>query len=124
MPPYSNLETKRLEPRGVDESGSGFTERRTKPRVSEPLTARAWSVDATGDPFSIDCVLDNASETGLYLRVPREMNSGSEISLVVRLLSGPRGRATATIKGSVLRNDPKPDGQHGIAVAISELRFR
>ena len=124
MPPYSELEPEtRLEPGCVDEPDGGFTERRTKPRVSEPLPARAWGVDATGDPFSIECVLDNASETGLYLRVPREMKSSSEISLIVRLLTGPRGRATATIRGRVLRDEPKPDGRHGIAVAISELRF-
>jgi hypothetical protein len=126
MPPCSDLggETKTPpEATCVDEPDSGFTERRTKQRVSEPLIARAWGVDAAGDPFSIDCVLDNASVTGLYLRVPREMPSSSEISLVVRLFSGPRGRSTATIRGKVLRNDPKPDGRHGIAVAISELRF-
>ncbi|MGH9905467.1 MAG: PilZ domain-containing protein [Pyrinomonadaceae bacterium] len=122
MPRHSDMGVPQEHPSVVGPSGS-FTERRNKPRVTEPLHARAWGVDASGEPFSIDCVLDNVSATGLYVKVPVEMNVCSTISLMVRLLDGPRGRATATIRGSVTRCDPQSDDLHGIAVAISELRY-
>lgn len=122
MPRHSEMGVPQEQP-SVGGPGGSFTERRNKPRVTEPLPARAWGVDAGGTPFSIDCVLDNVSPMGLYLKVPVEMNVGSTISLMVRLLEGPRGRSTATIRGNVSRCDPEPDDMHGIAVAISELRF-
>lgn len=122
MPRHSDMGVPQGHP-SVGEPGGSFTERRNKPRVTEPLHARAWGVDAGGTPFSIDCVLDNVSPIGLYVKVPMAMNVGSAISLVVRLLNGPRGRATATIRGKVSRCDPESDDMHGIAVTISELRY-
>jgi hypothetical protein len=102
---------------------SGDLERRAKHRVSEPFPARIWGVDSGELPFNIDVVLDNISSTGLYLRVQREMKIGNEVRLIVHFLSGPTTGSTATISGEILRNEPQPDGRHGIAVAIKRHKF-
>jgi hypothetical protein len=103
--------------------GSGDLERRAKPRVLEPFPARIWGVDSGDLPFNIDGVLDNISSTGLYLRVPREMQVASEVRLIVNFLSGPTTGSTATISGEILRDEPQPDCRHGIAVAIKRHKF-
>jgi hypothetical protein len=102
---------------------SDFFERRAKPRSSNPLPARVWGVDSDDDPFSIDCLLDNMSASGLYLRLPRKMNFSSAISIVVRLLHGPLEGMSAAIKGTVIRNEWNGDGHTGVGVRIVEHRF-
>lgn len=95
-------------------------ERRAEPRVKKPLPARVWAVDAAGHPFSVDCLIDNISAKGVYLRLPNEMEGGSEISLAVWLSNGPEDRAMAALRGLVLRNELQPDGCYGIAVTIGQ----
>jgi hypothetical protein len=98
-------------------------ERRAKPRSSEALPARVWGVDIDDQPFSFDCHLDNMSASGVYLRMPRRMEFSSRISLVVRLFHGPPGGMSAAIKGTVIRDESKPDGHRGIGIRIIEHRF-
>ncbi|HYJ89292.1 MAG TPA: PilZ domain-containing protein [Pyrinomonadaceae bacterium] len=98
-------------------------ERRRKPRISEPFPARIWGVDSGDLPFNVDCVLDNISSTGLYLRMPRRVNAGSEVRLIVHLLSGPTTGVTAAIQGQILRTEVLADGKHGHAIAINKHRF-
>ena len=98
-------------------------ERRKKPRSSDALPARVWGVDINDQPFSYDCLLDNISASGLYLRMPRRMKFSSAISLVVRLLNGPVDGVVAAIKGTVIRDESKPDGRMGIAIRIVEHKF-
>src|SRR5262245_48343813 len=93
-------------------------ERRSKPRSSEALHARVWGVDVDDQPFSFDCLLDNMSASGLYLRLPRRMRFSSAISLVVRLLNGPVDGMMAAIKGIVIRDDVASDGHTGIGIRI------
>ena len=93
-------------------------ERRAKERVKNIFRARVWAVDASGHPFSVDCPIENMSETGLYVRIPSEMEPGSEISLVVRISDGPENYAIAGLRGLVLRNEPQPDKHYGVAVTI------
>ena len=64
-------------------------ERRQKARISEPFPARIWGVDSGHLPFNVDGVIDNISSTGLYLKTPKAVGSGSEVKLIVHLLSGP-----------------------------------
>jgi hypothetical protein len=98
-------------------------ERRREPRFAHSFPARVWGVDINHEAFGLDCVLDSISPSGLYLRMPWRIKSFSEISLVVRLLSGPSEGATAAIKGKVIRDEPKADGKRGIAVMITEYCF-
>ena len=98
-------------------------ERRAKPRSNDALPARVWGVDIEDQPFSFDCLVDNISGSGLYLRLPRRMKFSSAISLVVRLLSGPVEGAAAAIKGTVIRDQMDPDGHRGVGIRIVEHRF-
>ena len=98
-------------------------ERRKKPRSNDVLPARVWGVDIHDQPFSCDCLLDNISASGLYLRLPRRMNFSSAISLVVRLLNGPVDGVVAAIKGTVIRDETKPNGDRGLGIRIVEHEF-
>lgn len=98
-------------------------ERRSKPRTSDALPARVWGVDIDGYPFTFDCLIDNMSGSGLYLRMPRRMKFSSAISLVVRLLSGPFEGMSAAIKGTVIRDESGPEGHRGVGIRIIEHRF-
>jgi hypothetical protein len=98
-------------------------ERRVKPRSSAALPARVWGVDVDDQPFSFDCHLDNMSASGLYLRIPRRLQFSSAISVVVRLLSGPVEGMAAAIKGTVIRDEVKPEGHRGVGIRIVEHRF-
>jgi hypothetical protein len=123
---YDNLEqtvegfaqSKKAFPRG-----SVALERRAKPRVQERFPAQILGVDSGNLPFNFDCVIDNISSTGLYLRIPRQISKGGEVRLIVHLLSGATNGASARISGKILRDEPQPDGKHGIAVAIKRHEF-
>jgi hypothetical protein len=98
-------------------------ERRAKPRVSEPFPTTVSGIDKAGESFQLDCVLDNMSSTGLYLRIPRRMPTGAEVRLVVHLLSGATSGVSTSIHGEILRDEPQPDSKYGIAVAIKDHKF-
>ena len=108
---------------GAKEAKPLTPERRRKPRLSEPFPARIWGVDSGDLPFNVDCVLDNISSTGLYLRMPRLVTAGSDVRLIVHLLSGPTTGTTAALQGRVLRSELQSDGKHGLAITISRHRF-
>lgn len=98
-------------------------ERRAKPRSREALPARVWGVDVEDQPFSFDCLLDNMSASGLYLRMPRRMKFSANVSLVVRLPNGPVDGKLAAIKGTVIRDEIESDGHTGLGIKIVEHRF-
>src|SRR5690242_15899859 len=98
-------------------------ERRAKPRSSDALPARVWGVDIDDQPFSFDCVLDNMSASGLYLRMPRRMKFSASVSLVVRLPNGPVDGKLAAIKGTVIRDEIESHGHTGLGIKIVEHRF-
>ena len=98
-------------------------ERRAKPRSNDALPARIWGVDSEDQPFSFECLVDNISGSGIYLRMPRRMKFSSAISLVVRLLNGPVEGAAAAIKGIVIRDHIESDGHRGVGIRIVEHRF-
>ncbi len=100
-----------------------IVERRAKPRSSDALPARVWGVDIDDHPFSFDCLLDNMSASGLYLRMPRRMKFSASISLVVRLPNGPVEGKLAAIKGTVIRDEVEPDGDTGLGIRIVEHSF-
>ena len=103
--------------------GARTQERRGKARIKEPFPARIWGVDSGDLPFNVDCVLDNISSTGLYLRMSKPVNVGRDVRLIVHFVSGPTTGATASIQGQVLRKELQQDGSHGLAVRIDKHRF-
>ena len=103
--------------------GSRTQERRQKARIQEPFPARIWGIDSGDLPFNVDGVVDNISSTGLYLKTPTNVNVGSEVRLIVHLLSGPTSGVTASLQGRILRSESYDDGKHGLAIAIDTHRF-
>jgi hypothetical protein len=103
-------------------SRSSF-ERRAKPRSHNKMIARVWGVDSDDHPFSLDCVLDNISASGLYLFLPRRMKFSASISLAVRLPNAPVNGMFAAINGTVIRDQMEHDGHTGVAVRINDLSF-
>ena len=110
---------------GADEvlEEMGIAERRAKLRINHPFPTKVWGTDATGQAFEVDCVLDNLSSTGLYLRLPRQIKLGAELSVIIRFLHQGRDGAVAHLLGQVLRDEPQSDGHHGLALAIKEHHF-
>ena len=98
-------------------------ERRREPRLAHSFPARVWGVDIDHEAFGLDCVLDDISPSGLYLRIPWKIKFLSQISLVVQLVNGSKEAATAAIRGKVIRDQPETDGKRGIAVRITEYCF-
>jgi hypothetical protein len=101
----------------------GTQDRRAKSRLKEAFPTRAWGTDAEGQLFEVDCVLDNISSTGLYLRIPKAMKSGADLSLVIKFSNGNGNGASAILLGQILRAEPQADGHHGLALAIREHHF-
>ncbi|HSE17620.1 MAG TPA: PilZ domain-containing protein [Pyrinomonadaceae bacterium] len=104
-------------------SSRSVFERRAKPRSDNKMIARVWGVDSDDQPFSLDCVLDNISASGLYVRLPRRMKFFASISLVVRLPNAPVNGRFAAINGKVVRDQIEHDGHTGLAVKIVEHSF-
>lgn len=98
-------------------------ERRLKPRSSDILPARVWGIDIEDQPFSFDCLLDNISGSGLYLRPPRRMKFSATINLVVRLPNGRVDGRLAAISGTVIRDHIEQDGHTGVGVRIIQHSF-
>jgi hypothetical protein len=105
-----------------DDALPGLEERRVKPRLKEAFPTKTWGRNAAGELFEIDVELDNVSSTGLYLRIPYEMELGAEMKVMIKFVNGRTG-ATALLRGEVLRDEPQPDGRHGLALAIKEHQF-
>lgn len=98
-------------------------ERRAKPRVSKPFPTTVSGIDKAGESFELACVLDNISSTGLYLKMPRQLEHGSEVRLIVNFSVDSSPAGSAVIRGVALRSDPQLDQRWGLAVAISEHAF-
>ena len=103
--------------------GDVTEERRGKQRISYHFPTRAWGVDADGKDFDIDCTLENVSSTGLYLHLPRRVARDAELKVVINFSSGSSRGATAVLECKILRSEPKPDGQTGLAMRVKSYHF-
>ena len=101
----------------------GVLERRGKTRVSEPFPTTVSGIDKAGESFELDCVLDNISSTGLYVKIPRQLEQGTEVRLIVSFSADPLPGAGAAIRGVALRSEPQSDKRWGLAVAITDYTF-
>jgi PilZ domain-containing protein len=104
-------------------AGEITEERRSKPRIKFLFPTRAWGVDAGGKDFDIDCTLENVSSTGLYLRLPRRVASDAQLKVLITFSHNMGGGATALLECETLRNEPQPDGQHGLAMRVKSCHF-
>ncbi len=83
-------------------------------------------MDATGDRFEEEVVLDSLSSCGLYLRLRHPISEGARLFIYVKLWLGEdadvRGPRIA-LYGDVIHSEGQPDGRCGIAVAFDRHRF-
>ncbi|HEV8129688.1 MAG TPA: PilZ domain-containing protein [Acidobacteriota bacterium] len=101
-------------------------ERRRDYRFSFPFPARVRAVDAGGETFQADVVIDNISAGGLYIRLSRSVRTGEEIFAVIRLSTEKGGNARVprlAMLGTVVRAEPKVNGECGVAVTSRATRF-
>lgn len=88
------------------------------PRISGHFSAKIKGVDASGEKFETDAVVDNLSARGFYLRLDREVEIGNKLCVIVQVF-----KAKLDLRGAVLRVEPQADGRFGLAVAITYHRF-
>jgi len=109
-----------------DLEGLSAEKRRRQPRLYAPLAVRLRSVDAAGEAFESDAVLDNFSAGGLYVRLTRCVEPGTKVFAVVRIAPGPPSGTPGprvAMRGVVLRTEPQPDGQYGLGGRFTQHRF-
>ena len=94
--------------------------------VDTPFPAHIRGVDAHGERFALDAVLDTLGPQRLYVRLPRPVEPGANLFVVVRLSPDPTATAPCAriaVRGEVVRTDAQPDGRCGAAVAFPRHRF-
>jgi hypothetical protein len=74
---------------GTMSNDDDLIERRSVPRIASPFVVTIRGVDQTGDRFTIDTVLENFSEAGLFLRLVRPIEPGATMFVVVRFAVAP-----------------------------------
>jgi hypothetical protein len=101
-------------------------ERRTKLRLTGPFPARARVVDRAGKSHKINCAVRNISAGGLFLQLEQQVEPGVVLFIVTQFSGAWRREARVArvaVRGPVLRVESGPDGQYGVAVAITRHRF-
>src|SRR5438128_1961114 len=96
-------------------------ERRFNFRVNVPLRARLKGRDSEGNAFREEILLDDLSEGGLHVQLNRSVPEGSNVSVVVRLLTTIATHVPVlwlVVRGIVLRSEPQPNGTWGIAIEL------
>jgi hypothetical protein len=107
--------------------GPPTIERRQKPRIQARFIARVRGVDTAGEAFDADTLTDDLSASGLYLRIPRKIEVGGKIFIVIQLSDdksiedGQSGRIA--IRAVVVRTDSYPDALLGVGVNFTNHRF-
>ena len=101
-------------------------ERRSKPRIQNPFPATVRGVNARGEAFETDTVLDNLSASGLHLFLLQRVKQGAKVFIVIQFSTDPtvkETRARVAIRGDVLRAERESSGACGIAVSFTGHRF-
>lgn len=98
-------------------------ERRSKARLYKPFCAKVIGVNVAGRAFETEVVLENLSASGLYLRLAQQVETGTQLSVVMDLGEGEELASRVVAKGVVLRTQPQPDGTNGVAVILTRHRF-
>ncbi|HKZ02127.1 MAG TPA: PilZ domain-containing protein [Pyrinomonadaceae bacterium] len=100
-------------------------ERRKKPRVCNPFSVVVRSVNAEGEAFTSETVVDNLSAGGMYVRIPELVSKGTRVFSVLQFPVAATGHPTGSrvaLKGVALRSD---EGLRlcGLAVTFTRHRF-
>jgi hypothetical protein len=87
---------------------------------------RVRGVDTVSKVFEVEALLENLSVGGLYLRLPQPVAPGETLFILVMFPKHGREAGSArriAIRGVVVRAEPGPDGNCGLAIAIRHHRF-
>jgi len=91
---------------------------------SFPVKVRG--VDNFSQAFEVEALLDNLSVGGLYLRLPQSVAPGETLFILVMFPKHRSEEGSArrvALRGVVVRAEPEPDGNCGLAIAIRHHRF-
>jgi PilZ domain len=87
---------------------------------------RVRGVDTLSQAFEVEALLENLSVSGLYLRLPQSVAPGETLFILVMFPkhgSEERSARRVALRGVVVRVEPGPDGNCGLAIAIRHHRF-
>ncbi|HEV2912866.1 MAG TPA: response regulator [Pyrinomonadaceae bacterium] len=113
-------------PGGADRKLETDSERRGSQRVRHSLPLVVYGVDAVGEEFESETVLGDLSSGGFYLQLPRHVERGAKLSLVVRLSTTEPSNAPArrvAVNGRVARTEPRSDGVWGLGIELHNVDF-
>jgi hypothetical protein len=81
-------------------------------------------INTSGEAFEIETVLDNLSASGLYLRLPQQIEPGARLFIIIRFSTASNDNAfRVAIRGKVLRAEAQPDGNCGLGIEFERHRF-
>lgn len=88
------------------------------PRIYGPFPALVRGVEADGQRFTINTVLDHLSPTDFYLCLDRQVETFARLLAITKILT-----VTVALRGTVLHVEPQEDALYGLTVAITRHRF-
>lgn len=101
-------------------------DRRAKPRIACSFPACVHVRNHSGIKYEAQAVLKNMSASGVYLRMKRKTELNETLYIFVKIsarhYNQNRGPKIA-VQGKVVRIDPIPDGEFGIAVRLDNFWF-
>jgi hypothetical protein len=101
-------------------------ERRIKPRIFEHFRATVHGVNASGESFTVETVLENISATGLYLCLSQTVEVGAELLIVSQLFNPVKEKTSGpllALSGKVIRLGETSGEARGVAVEFTQTRF-
>jgi c-di-GMP-binding flagellar brake protein YcgR len=101
-------------------------DRRTKPRISCDYPGLIETLDDSGKRIHAEGKLVNLSAGGLYMLVNHNLEKGTKLSITIYLTAATNELSSSKLvtNGVVVRNEPRPSGQHGIAVMFQNYHFQ
>lgn len=101
-----------------------YIERRRKPRIKCAYPAIVRDLEQRDSPFEERAVLSNLSAGGLYLHLGRVVEPGHRLFVLIDLASHPtKQTAKLVARGVVVRSEPQPNGQCGIALQFEHYHI-
>jgi hypothetical protein len=100
-------------------------EAQRSPRLYEPFPILLRGVDALGEAFALEAVVDHLSAADFSVRLPYRLEPGMKLFAIVRFSLAPSEvpEARVALRGLVLRVAPLPDGRWDTSVRITRHRF-
>jgi hypothetical protein len=101
-------------------------ERREVSRIRNPFAVRVQGVNAAGEAFDEQTVLDNLSSGGAYLRLLQMVRPGTEFTITVQFAGAPISNHVypgLQALGEVVRSEPQVGGACGVAVKFMQRSF-